>query len=221
MADTNRGIWTCKIGEVDRAKLPSGSDNYMRDALGDVYESLVGERPTFIFSGWGGELTEPERAVVEDREPAPPMADTLEELMAENAKQKELLHEYQEEIADMSFELRALREKAAKLDALEADPKSFYAALIRSYESRARALRESHDALVIAAMELMLRSHDAQLSLPDSPTVRALVRARTEMGAALAKAEAFRYVCDCGADSDAHTKECAYSRRLDAEALHG
>ena len=193
MADTNRGIWTCKIGEVDRAKLPSGSDNYMRDALGDVYESLVGERPTFIFSGWGGELTEPERAVVEDREPAPPMADTLEELMAENAKQKELLHEYQEEIADMSFELRALREKAAKLDALEADPKSFYAALIRSYESRARALRESHDAL---RSYVEKRGH--QLSCP--------------------KVQSVHHAC-AGCP---HACNCGYEAALaKAEALHG
>ena len=127
MADTNRGIWTCKIGEVDRAKLPSGSDNYMRDALVDVYESLVGERPTFIFSGWGGELTEPERAVVEDREPAPPMADTLKELMTDEA--------------------RELREPVTMwIDARNA--------LRAELRPGIRALRKSHDALRDSLQEL-------------------------------------------------------------------
>ena len=145
MADTNRGIWTCKIGEVDRAKLPSGSDNYMRDALVDVYESLVGERPTFIFSGWGGELTEPERAVVEDREPAPPMADTLEELEG--------------------WEGEVLRMIAATLTAIgcrheggqESTPPMMYDDWIKcavgKREDELRALRESHDAAIEALRE--------------------------------------------------------------------
>lgn len=61
--------WGCKIGEVDRTKLPSGSDSPMREAVTRAYRELTGEEPQFIFSGWGTELDEPERAVVEDRMP--------------------------------------------------------------------------------------------------------------------------------------------------------
>lgn len=75
-------IWSCKIGETDRALLPSGSDGPMRDAIAAAFYALTGHPPHFLFSGWGAELTEPERAVVENREPkeigaagvAPPQA---------------------------------------------------------------------------------------------------------------------------------------------------
>ena len=62
-------IWTCKIGEVDNTKVPPGGDLPMRIAITKAYIELTGVEPTFLFSGWGGELTELERAVVEDREP--------------------------------------------------------------------------------------------------------------------------------------------------------
>lgn len=64
-------IWECKIGEVDAARLPRGSDAPMRQAVQRAYRELTGEWPEFTFSGWGGELTEAERAVVEDRVPGP------------------------------------------------------------------------------------------------------------------------------------------------------
>jgi len=60
-------IWYCKIGEV--ASTPDGADMPMRQAVAKAYRELTGEEPVFIFSGWGAELTEPERAVVEDRLP--------------------------------------------------------------------------------------------------------------------------------------------------------
>lgn len=63
--------WGCKIGETDAARLPSGADAPMRRAVEHAYEELTGEPPEFVFSGWGEELTEAERAVVEDREPDP------------------------------------------------------------------------------------------------------------------------------------------------------
>lgn len=63
-------VWSCKIGEIDAKKLPSGSDLPMRRAVAIAYKEITGEDPEFIFSGWGAELTEPERAVVEDREPS-------------------------------------------------------------------------------------------------------------------------------------------------------
>lgn len=60
-------IWTCKIGELDFDQ--HGMDAPMRQAIREAYLRITGEQPKFIFSGWGGELTEGERAVVEDREP--------------------------------------------------------------------------------------------------------------------------------------------------------
>lgn len=66
-------IWYCKIGEAEElpeGDLPGvGHDDTMRQAVAAVYESLTGEQPGFIFSGWGAELDESQRAVVEDREP--------------------------------------------------------------------------------------------------------------------------------------------------------
>lgn len=64
-------IWDCKIGEIDAAKLPPGADQPMRRAIAQCYLELTGEDPQFIFSGWGAELLERERAVVEDRMPDP------------------------------------------------------------------------------------------------------------------------------------------------------
>lgn len=62
-------IWYCKIGEV--ASLPEldGADLPMREAVTRAYEEITGEKPVFIFSGWGAELEERERAVVENRLP--------------------------------------------------------------------------------------------------------------------------------------------------------
>ena len=65
-------IWFCKIGEVpDDGRLPSGCDSPMRNAVEEAYQKITGKPSMFCFSGWAGELTEPERAVVEDRDPDP------------------------------------------------------------------------------------------------------------------------------------------------------
>lgn len=64
-------IWECKIGEVDSADLPKAADGPMQEAVRKAYRELTGREPTFTFTGWGGSLTESERAVVEDREPDP------------------------------------------------------------------------------------------------------------------------------------------------------
>lgn len=61
-------IWTCKIGGF-AAQLPRGADAPMRAAVARAFREITGAEPDFCFSGWGGDLTEPERAVVEDREP--------------------------------------------------------------------------------------------------------------------------------------------------------
>ncbi len=57
-------VWECKIGEVDRKKLPKGSDGPMRQAVAMAFRKLTGEDPDFIFSGWNAELTESERDCV-------------------------------------------------------------------------------------------------------------------------------------------------------------
>ena len=62
-------IWTCKIGRAGNK--PSGADAPMRDAIAAAYRTLTGEEPDFIFSGWGGSLTEGELACVENRLPDP------------------------------------------------------------------------------------------------------------------------------------------------------
>jgi hypothetical protein len=41
----------------------------MRRAVERAYRDITGREPDFIFSGWGAQLTESERAVVEDRLP--------------------------------------------------------------------------------------------------------------------------------------------------------
>lgn len=64
-----QNIWTCKIGECDTDILPNGADAPMRRAVERAYMELTGEEPKFIFSGWGGELTEGERAAHEHRMP--------------------------------------------------------------------------------------------------------------------------------------------------------
>jgi hypothetical protein len=60
-------IWTCKIGESEFDH--SGMDSPMREAVREAYKRVTGVEAEFLFSGWGGELTEPERAVVENRCP--------------------------------------------------------------------------------------------------------------------------------------------------------
>lgn len=58
--------WSCKIGELPRARLGGGYDLPMREAVACAYNALFGVEPDFIFSGWGASLTKTERAVVND-----------------------------------------------------------------------------------------------------------------------------------------------------------
>lgn len=59
-------VWVCKIGEVDRKKLPNGCDGPMRKAIVKAYTKLTGKEPDFIFSGWGGKLDHIERSVADN-----------------------------------------------------------------------------------------------------------------------------------------------------------
>lgn len=63
-------LWSCKIGEVDVGALSEGADAPMRQAVQKAYLEVTGDEADFVFSGWGDQLTEPERAVVENREPS-------------------------------------------------------------------------------------------------------------------------------------------------------
>lgn len=78
-------IWECKIGEVDDGDVPIGGDFPMREAVGEAYRSVTGHEPRFVFSGWAGELTDSERAVVEDREPPWPTPPIRPETVVEHA----------------------------------------------------------------------------------------------------------------------------------------
>lgn len=72
---SNEQIWFCKVGGPTAVPLPRGADAPMRAAIQSAFAGLAGVEPAFIFSGWGGELTEGERAVHENREPARVEAD--------------------------------------------------------------------------------------------------------------------------------------------------
>ena len=56
----SKKIWSCKIGFTAEADLPEGADQPMREAVLKAYETLTSRPADFVFSGWGGELTEHE-----------------------------------------------------------------------------------------------------------------------------------------------------------------
>ncbi len=68
-AHTAERIWTCKIGGKAR-DLPGGSDLPMRKAVEQEFFNLTDVKAEFCFSGWGGYLTEPERAAHKNRLPS-------------------------------------------------------------------------------------------------------------------------------------------------------
>jgi hypothetical protein len=67
-------IWTCKIGYAAPESVPSGADVPMRNVVSYAFKNVTGHDNSFLFSGWGGTLTESELAVVENLEPAPDSA---------------------------------------------------------------------------------------------------------------------------------------------------
>lgn len=58
-------VWDCKIGYAFNGELPNGADFPMRRAISKQFKKLTGREPLFIFSGWGGSLTDIEKSVVE------------------------------------------------------------------------------------------------------------------------------------------------------------
>lgn len=73
ITDTPLGaVWGCKIGAVDRARLPAGSDGPMRRAVEQAFLKLTGVEAQFTFSGWGEKLTPMELHIVDpERFPMP------------------------------------------------------------------------------------------------------------------------------------------------------
>lgn len=59
-------IWSCKIGECEEGDLSEGADSPMRRAVEKAYREITGKNPNFIFSGWGAELTEYQREIVNE-----------------------------------------------------------------------------------------------------------------------------------------------------------
>jgi hypothetical protein len=71
-------IWTCTfVGEAD--VMPEGADGPMRQAVARAFRKMTGNAPKAIFSWWGGTLGERERAVVENRDHAPPASEAVKE----------------------------------------------------------------------------------------------------------------------------------------------
>lgn len=58
-------IWWCKIGGEAKVR----NDAPMRAAVEAAFKEVTGQESAFVFSGWNGHLTEPQRAAYEDREP--------------------------------------------------------------------------------------------------------------------------------------------------------
>lgn len=67
---TKLKTWECKIGEHEALLLPPEADAPMRKAVAGAYRTVTGAEPDYIFSGWGAELTEGERAAYENRTPS-------------------------------------------------------------------------------------------------------------------------------------------------------
>lgn len=74
---TDKRMWDCKIGEVDQATWDRARDEHgaldgpMRKAVEEAYERIFEQPAEWCFSGWGDQLGEQERAVIEDRLPDP------------------------------------------------------------------------------------------------------------------------------------------------------
>lgn len=121
---TPGGIWTCKIGDADLSNVPPGADAPMREAVDTAFFRLTGQEPAFIFSGWSGELTEGERACVEDRLPVYELTDTGKtEALIEHAQMlAEALRLTQEYVGD---ELLPPVEGWSWFDALKAHREKF------------------------------------------------------------------------------------------------
>lgn len=69
-------IWTCKIGAQLNGRLRV-ADRPMRLAVQEAFGEMLMTPEEFIVCGWGGSLTEIERASIEDRMPDPLRVEVL------------------------------------------------------------------------------------------------------------------------------------------------
>lgn len=129
----NKRIWECKIGES--LTVPRGADWPMRKAIAAAYRSLTGKEPDFIFSGWGATLTEPERAVVEDREPEPDLEDTPFTFSPDEREELAAI------VGDHALRLRVVGDRCSDKDMC-----GFYDRKAEIAERWAKRLREGDDA---------------------------------------------------------------------------
>jgi hypothetical protein len=106
---TTTKIWECKIGEVN--SVARGADYPMRQAVADAYKAITGVEPVFIFSGWGASLTEAERAVVENRLPAPATAPDrhAQELLAQEITLQNMRERHAQELCAYQITVDKLR----------------------------------------------------------------------------------------------------------------
>ena len=58
-------IWSCQIGGFITNPIRPGGDWPMRKAIQKAFHDLTGEHAEFCFSGWGSDLDEGYREVVE------------------------------------------------------------------------------------------------------------------------------------------------------------
>jgi hypothetical protein len=49
----NLEYWFCKIGPIDRSKVPFGGDGPLRDAVENKFIDMFGEQAKTCGSGWG------------------------------------------------------------------------------------------------------------------------------------------------------------------------
>jgi len=59
--DPTPRVWTCKIG--GNVHVPSGGDAQMRGAVELAFMRMVGKKPDFCFTGWGGDLSPLEKEI--------------------------------------------------------------------------------------------------------------------------------------------------------------
>ena len=59
-------VWDCKIGTLEDLVLPDGCDLPMRQAIKRAYMEITGKDCEFLFSGWGGKLSDVEEDCVRE-----------------------------------------------------------------------------------------------------------------------------------------------------------
>jgi len=109
-------IWDCKIGECDATDVPKGGDTPMREAVALAYRRLTGQNPRFMFTGWDGELTEIERAIVENRD-LNPTCTSVEQLQNELKTAHAEIDQLRANIARVREERDALRDELKRHEA--------------------------------------------------------------------------------------------------------